>query len=168
MILQMVFNWRYKVNGIVDANKITKITVTGKRTDSTGQFYENRIAEKTMAVMAFSMGITGEMIMTAIFVPFRRKRNRQKEKKQKGRGIWQKILADSQVLISRVKSGVKNGLPDTAYVGPLLCTGVVWGKSVPMRNGISYMGNFHFWHVNSVSFPPKCSLDISLEYLLID
>ena len=84
MILQMVFNWRYKVNGIVDANKITKITVTGKRTDSTGQFYENRIAEKTMAVMAFSMGITGEMIMTAIFVPFRRKRKSSKRKEAEG------------------------------------------------------------------------------------
>ncbi|MDY3997869.1 MAG: hypothetical protein SOY73_01955 [Blautia sp.] len=48
-----------------------------------------------MAVIAFSMGRTGEMIMTAIFASFDRKGNRLKEKKQKGREIWQKILTDS-------------------------------------------------------------------------
>ena len=72
-----------KVNGIFDKNKIT---VTGKQTDSTGQFYKNRIAEKTMAVMAFSMRRTGEIIMTAIFVCFSRKRksSERKEAEEKG------------------------------------------------------------------------------------
>ena len=63
---------------------MTKITVTGKQTDSTGQFYENRIAEKTMAVMAFSMGRTGEMIMTAIFISLSRKRKSPKRKEAEG------------------------------------------------------------------------------------
>lgn len=70
-----------KVNGIFDKNKIT---VTGKQTDSTVQFYKNRIAEKTMAVMAFSMGRTGEMIMTAIFVSFNRKRKSPERKEAEG------------------------------------------------------------------------------------
>ena len=123
---------------IFDKNKIA---VTGKQTDSTEQLYENRIVEKTMAVIAFSMGRTGEMIMTAIFASFDRKGNRLKEKKQKGREIWQKILTDSQ----RFKqSRVKSKVPDTAYVCPLLCTGVVCSNPVPMRNGISYRGSFHF------------------------
>lgn len=61
-----------------------KITVTGKQTDSTGQFYKNRIVEKTMAVMAFSMGRIGEMIMTAIFVSFSRKRKSPERKEAEG------------------------------------------------------------------------------------
>lgn len=68
----------------MDVNKITKITVTGKQTDSTGQFYKNRIAEKAMAVMEFSMGKTGEMIMAAIFVSFRRKRKSSERKEAEG------------------------------------------------------------------------------------
>ena len=65
---------------------MTKITVTRKQTDSTGQFYKNRIAEKTMAVMAFSMGRTGEMVMTAIFVSFGRKRKSSERKETEEQG----------------------------------------------------------------------------------
>ena len=56
----------------------------GKRNDSIEQFYENKIVEKSSAVIAFSMDGTGEMIMTAIFVPFRRKRKSSKRKEAEG------------------------------------------------------------------------------------
>lgn len=52
---------------------------------------------------------------------------------RKYRGIWQKILADSQILNKQSEKRRKNGVPDTAYVCPLLCAGVVCANHVSVK-----------------------------------
>ena len=44
-------------------------------------------------------------------------------------------------------------MPDTAYICPLLCTGVVCDNPVLIRNETSYKGSFHFYFHSSCLTP---------------